>query len=203
MLLSKYFRYDWRLPVYLSAILVAILFVISDDLIQTLIFFLLTPTLVLAEVILVLLAALRRRRNFLWVAGAIGVFFLCSTALIAYQRDDPQCIRSMLRWTLLSPNYKSEVLAQKQPLDGTSKHIEWDGWGGTPVGDWTMYLVYNPSDSLRSSLKERKSRMVPGVPCPVDRVHQLAAHWYTVLYPMSCWWDDCKAPPLRSSRSRS
>ena len=135
------------------------------------------------------------------MAGAIGLFFLSCTALIAYEREDPGCIRSTLRWTLRSQFYKREVLAQKQARDGSLKHIEWDGWGGTPVGDWTMYLVYNPSDSLRSSLKERKSRMVPGVPCPVDRVHQLAAHWYTVLYPMNCWWDDCKAPRVTPSRA--
>jgi hypothetical protein len=25
--------------------------------------------------------------------------------------------------------------------NGQFKHIEWDGWGGGPVGDWTAYVV--------------------------------------------------------------
>jgi hypothetical protein len=30
----------------------------------------------------------------------------------------------------------------------TESYIEWDGWGGVPVGDWTAYVVFDPNDSL-------------------------------------------------------
>lgn len=121
---ARVLRYDWRLPVYLAAIFGALSIVVSNDLVQVLAFFLLAPAFALILIALLLHAALRRRTSSLSLAGAIGVFFLCSAALVAYERDDPRCIRSAVRWTLLCQHYKAQILAQKQPRDGTLKHIE-------------------------------------------------------------------------------
>jgi len=199
----KVLKSDWRLPIYLTALLGSVIFVVSGDLIQTLVFFLVAPALVLVCIILLLCAAVGKyRRNYLWAAGAIGVFLTSSVALVAYQRDDPQCIRSRIRWILQSHRYKPEVLAQAQRKAGELKHIEWDGWGFVPAGDTTMYLVYDPSDALLNASRERKYGVVPGIPCPVERVHRLETQWYTVLYPTDSRWATCAPSPGANFASR-
>jgi hypothetical protein len=120
-------KYYWRLPVYSTALFCSIVFVLSGDLIQTLVFFFVVPASGLICILLLLCAAVRKyRRRCLWVAGAIAVFLASSAALVAYQRDDPQCIRSTIRWILQSHRYKAEVLAEAQLKPGELKHIEWD-----------------------------------------------------------------------------
>ena len=78
----------------------ALVFVVSDDWIQDAIFFLVSPALLFALLILLLVAVLERRyrRPYLWLAGAIALFFVTAAALIAYQQGDLQCIRSTARW---------------------------------------------------------------------------------------------------------
>jgi len=193
MSLAKALGYDWRLPFYLAALLGAIVVVEGNDAVQIVTIFFIVPVLLFAFLLLLLCAVLGKiRRQCLWLAGAIALFFLTSVALIAYQRDDPQCIRSTVRWLLHSHDYKAEVLAQPQP-PGELKHVIWDAWGFVPAGSTIMYLVYDPSDALWNVAKQGKEGVVPGVPCPVARVHQLETHWYTVLYPTDFGWADCRS----------
>jgi hypothetical protein len=44
------------------------------------------------------------------------------------------------------------------------KHVEWDGdgWGGAATGDWTSYVVFNPSNSLAATMNSDESRKVEG-----------------------------------------
>lgn len=77
-------------------------------------------------------------------------------------------------------------------LSGQLKHIEWDGWGGTPVGDWTVYLVFDPTDSLSAAARSRSSGRFSGIPCDVDEVRRLESHWYLVTLAMNEWWEQCK-----------
>ena len=72
----------------------------------------------------------------MFLYAALGVVFVISMA-IAW---NSYAIRSNARWFAQARRYKAEVLAQPS-VNGQLRHIEWDGWGGAPVGDWTVYLV--------------------------------------------------------------
>src|SRR6202035_4018692 len=84
------------------------------------------------------------------------------------------------RWLARSRYYKSEVLAQPTAV-GELKHIEWDGWGGAGQ-DTTVYLVYDPTDSLVAAARDQKPGKFNGVPCEVFRVRRLESKWYTVQF---------------------
>jgi hypothetical protein len=100
-------------------------------------------------------------------------------------------IRSNARWFARAHRYKSEVLAHPS-VNGQLQHIEWDGWGGAPVGDWTVYLVFDPTDSLSGAASHRSSGRFGGIPCDVDEVHRLESQWYSVTLAMNEWWEQCK-----------
>lgn len=119
--------------------------------------------------------------------AAIGAAFVISGA-IAW---NSYTIRSNARWFAWAHRYKSEVLAQPS-VGGQLKHIEWDGWGGAPVGDWTVYLVFDPTDSLSRAAGHRSSGRFSGIPCDVDEVRRLERQWYAVTLTMNEWWEQCK-----------
>jgi hypothetical protein len=118
---------------------------------------------------------------------ALGIVSVIATA-IAW---NSHTIRRNARWFASSHLYKAEVLAQSS-ASGQFKHIEWDGWGGTPVGDWTVYLVFDPTDSLSAAARSRASGKFIGIPCDVDEVRRLESHWYSVTLAMNEWWEQCK-----------
>jgi hypothetical protein len=121
------------------------------------------------------------------VYTALGTVFVIATA-IAWSSHT---IRSNARWFASSRRYKAEVLAHSS-VSGQLKHIEWDGWGGTPVGDWTVYLVFDPTDSLSAAARGRAAGKLSGIPCDVDEVRRLESHWYAVTLAMNEWWEQCK-----------
>ena len=102
-------------------------------------------------------------------------------------------LRPSLRWLLWSPRFKAEVMTQPAPGNQEFRHIEWDGWGAAPVGDWTAYLVFDPKDSLSFVAKSRSHGKFYGIPCDVDRVRRLERNWYSVELSMNEWWDRCGA----------
>ena len=129
----------------------------------------------------------KRPRSRVFLYAALGTVFVIATA-IAW---NSHAIRSNARWFASSRRYKAEVLAQSS-VSGQLKHIEWDGWGGTPVGDWTVYLVFDPTDSLSAAARSRASGKFIGIPCDVDEVRRLESHWYSVTLAMNEWWEQCK-----------
>jgi hypothetical protein len=118
--------------------------------------------------------------------AALGAVFV-ATALAW----NSHTFRSNARWFALSRRYKAEVLAQSS-ISRQLKHIEWDGWGGNPVGDWTVYLVFDPTNSLSAAARSRTSRKFNGIPCDVDNVRRLESQWYSVTLAMNEWWEQCK-----------
>ncbi len=54
-----------------------------------------------------------------------------------------------------------------------------------------MYIVNDPEDSLRVAARNGQSGRVPGISCPVDRVHRLESQCYTILFPTDFDWNDC------------
>jgi hypothetical protein len=121
------------------------------------------------------------------IYAALGVAFVISMAIAC----NSYAMRSNARWFIRARRYKAEVLAQPS-VNGQLRHIEWDGWGGAPVGDWPVYLVFDPTDSLSAAASHRESGKLSGIPCDVDEVRRLESHWYSVTLSMNEWWEQCK-----------
>jgi hypothetical protein len=85
------------------------------------------------------------------------------------------------RWLIWSRSYKAEVLAQPDSANNELKHIEWDGWGWGGM-DTTVYLVFDPADSLSQAASSHQPGKYSGLPCKVDRVKRLEDKWYTVQF---------------------
>ena len=190
-------RFPWRMPLYAAASAVAVmllLFVYGSGLGLFFIFFI-VPIICLAFLALLVVVVVRRTGRMLsWLLAAV-VFLVVSAAMLA-TRD---VIRPSLRWLLWSRRIKAQVLARPAAADEEFKHVEWDGWGGTPVGDWTAYVVYDPTDSLLAATKDRRPavyKRYKGIPCEVESVRRLESHWYSVVLQMNEEGDDCHKSPL-------
>ena len=86
-----------------------------------------------------------------------------------------------------SRSYKTEILAQPNPANEELKHIEWDGWGWARM-DTTVYLVFDPTDSLSQAASNRQPVKYGGMPCQVFLVRRLESHWYTVWFYTNYEW---------------
>jgi hypothetical protein len=183
-------RFTWKPPLYVAAgvsILLLSLVVFSADG-DVLYIFLIAPVICLSCLVLLVAAAVRKRpRQCLSMLLTVVVFLGASWVLLKNER----ALRTPLRWILWSHRYKARVLAQAAPAKGEFKHVEWDGWGGTPVGDWTAYVVFDPTDSFLAAAKSRLPGKFSGIPCNVDRVRRLESQWYSVELSMNEWWERC------------
>jgi hypothetical protein len=122
----------------------------------------------------------------------LAIIWTISMSCFAFERSHPIDIRSTARWLAWSHDYKSQVLAQPQPTNGELKHIEWDVWGFPGAGDTTVFLVFDPTDSLSTAAKNHQSGKFNGIPCEVFQVRRLEPHWYTVIYFTGpYYWDEC------------
>jgi hypothetical protein len=130
-----------------------------------------------------------RRSETLWLVGAIGTLLVAAslviTAAVAWQF---YAIRSATKWFMWSQSYKREVLAQSGGTARELKHIEWDGWGFPGAGDTTVYLVYDPTDSLSAAAKSHQPGKFVGIPCTVPLVSHLESQWYAVRFYTNEWW---------------
>ena len=127
------------------------------------------------------------------------VYWASSAALIIYEIKNPTAIRSVARWLMWSHDYEVKVLAQPTPANGEFKHIEWDGWGWAGM-DTTVFLVFDPSDSLWTAAKSHQPGKYDGIPCEVVRVRRLQSHWYTAQFYTEEYWGyhnalDCGPQP--------
>ncbi len=122
-----------------------------------------------------------RRYLFLSTLSMLLVFWATSAALAVYDRKNPVVIRSTARWLIWSNDYKAKVLAQPATANSEMKHIEWDGWGWAGM-DTTVYLVFDPTDSLSAAAQSHQPGKFNGIPFAVPLVHRMESHWYTVLF---------------------
>jgi hypothetical protein len=114
----------------------------------------------------------------------IGIATCFAAALLTFVG----CQRSSdaSRWLAKSQDYKSEVLAQPAAI-GELKHIEWDGWGWAGQ-DTTVYLVFDPTDSLSAAAKSQRPGKFSSLPCEVFLVRRMEDHWYTVQFYTNEFW---------------
>jgi hypothetical protein len=177
-------QFNWRLPLYAAvgaSIVLLSLFVYSPN--GGLLYILLIALIIcIACLILLVASAVRkRRRRCLSMLLTLVTFLFVSGLLL----ENAGSLRPWLRWLLWSHRFKAELLAQPTPANGELKHVEWGGWGGAPVGDWTAYVVFDPGDSLSAAAKSRSSGKFSGIPCSVDVVRRLEDHWYSVTMGMN------------------
>lgn len=133
-----------------------------------------------------------RAEKILWFYAALGLFVIA--VAIAWNFN---AVRSAARWLAWSQHYKAEVLAQPN-VSEEWKHIEWDGWGWAGQ-DTTVYLVFDPTDSLSTAAQEHRPGKFNGLPCEVYAVDRLEKNWYAVRFYTNEWWGrrnalDCTRP---------
>jgi cell division protein FtsW (lipid II flippase) len=88
-------------------------------------------------------------------------------------------VRDHVRWLFLSGGYKTQVLARPQGEE--LKHTEWDGWGFAGA-DTTVFLAFDPTDSLASATEAPPPIKSQALPCEVVRIRRLDRQWYAVLF---------------------
>ncbi len=181
----------WRFSIVGTAaatLLLFLLYLFAGDPALWVLFLVIPSVAVLVLVVLVLFVFRRTRRlSFELLVGT--VFF--ATAMTAGWHFEAT-LRPTLRWAFFSHRFKAEVLAQPSDPSGKFKHVEWDGWGGAPVGDWSAYVVFDPRDSLDADLGLHPPRMIRGIPCDVLRVQRLQRYWYSITLQMNQWWEGCE-----------
>ncbi len=130
------------------------------------------------------LAVNQQSRKHWVVRAALAIVILIAVAAVWNLYE----VRTTVKWLVFSHRYKSAVLSESY-TNGELRHIEWDGWGGTPVGDWTAYIVYDPTDSLSAMGKRNTPAKYRGIPCSVISVRRLEKDWYSVVLDMNEFWD--------------
>jgi hypothetical protein len=132
--------------------------------------FLIAPIICLICLLLILSAAIRKRlRRCLSMLLMLVVFLVASGVLLKNNNS----IRASLRWLLWSKRFKAEVLAQPAPVNGELRHIEWEATGFAGVANNTVYVVFDPTDSLLAANSPGK---FSGIPCKVRLVRRLESH---------------------------
>ena len=181
----------WRTPLYAAiaaASLMLLLFVYSSDPVLDYLF--LVPGICVFFLVPLIVVGVKRPRNIPLRLLTGFVFLYTSRAMLRAQ----DVVRPSMRWFLWSRGLKTRVLAQPVHVNDELRHVEWDGWGGAPVGDWTAYVVFDPSDFLLSAPRDNGTRTYlryKGIPCKVESVRRLESHWYSVVLGVDEWWDRC------------
>jgi hypothetical protein len=152
----------------LAAVIVCLPFLITSNT-EVPYIFLIGPGLAFTGICVLIYAAIRKD---LWTALMVPAFFAISSVLFLGSFQ----IRTFTRWLLRSGDYKKEVLAEPTPTNGDLKHIEWDGWGWAGQ-DFTVFLVFDPTDSLSKPARNDQLGKFKGIPCDVSDVDRMASHW--------------------------
>ena len=153
-------------------------------------FFLIAPLACLGILTLLLAFAVDRKgRMCLTLFLGLIAFFLVSIPIVRKSDD----VRSTLRWLLWSSSFKEDLLARPAPANGGLKHIEWEATGFAGVADNTLYLVFDPTDSLSPAARNHSPGKYKGLPCEVLQVRRLEDHWYAVRFYTDEIWGERNA----------
>jgi hypothetical protein len=186
--------FNWRRHSY--AVLAALIFFAAIGLCQAdislLLYVFVIAVLFVSGIALVIYAAISKnhRRQSLRQLRTVAIFSAIALALFLFGSAYPIAIRSAARWLIWSRDYKIQVLAQPQLPNGEFKHIDWDGWGMF-AQNTSVYLVFDPTDSLSGAARSHQPGKFNGIPCKVHLVSRLESNWYTVFYYTSQVWGDC------------
>jgi hypothetical protein len=109
-----------------------------------------------------------------------GLWILAASVVLRPMFGYPRPI-NYVRWLVWSRSYKAAVFAQRNSANGELKHIEWDGWGWGGE-DTTVYLVFDPTDSLSAASQEHRPGKFNGIPCEVPLIERVEKNWYVVRF---------------------
>jgi hypothetical protein len=188
---------SWRLPSYAAIIEIIIFIPIAISHPDTMFFvgiFLIIPALLIASIVLIVLFVRSvlglGRVHPLSILATLAILWVIPTSLIFYERKHPFALHETARWLAVSNVYKGKVFAQPTS-NGEFRHIEWDGSGFAGVANQTVYLVFDPSDTLSAAVKSHRADKFNGIPCEVRSVQRLESHWYSVVFYTDQDWGHC------------
>jgi hypothetical protein len=190
-------RPRWWLPRYVAIIEIVIFIPIAishPDTVSFLGIFLVLPPLLVASIVLIVLFVRSvigfGRFRPLPLLTTLAILWVIPTALVFYERTHPFALHETARWLGESEEYKDKVLAQPTS-NGELRHIEWDGSGFAGVANQTVYLIFDPSDSLSAAVKGQGRNKFNGIPCEVRSVQRLESHCYSVVFYTDQDWSHC------------
>lgn len=180
-------RFNWWLPLYgsLGAVIVVLPVMVFGNDVGAFLWMVLAGVIVGIVLFVTFLRTVRRQSM---AALSMIVLFGVLSWLLFRISDD---VRTTGRWLVQSKKYKAAILAQPNPANGDLKHVEWDGWGFAGAGDTTVYLVFDPSNSLAAAAKSHSPGKYSGIPCEVPSVRRLEDRWYIVLFYTDTDWNHC------------
>ena len=152
------------------------------------------PLVCITLLVLLIVATVRKRKRLqASVALALVAVFAISFAVLKLQEPT----RESLRWLFWSNRFKAELQQAPSARPGELRHIEWQATGFGGVANDTVYLVFDPSDTLASAARSGSAGKYAGVPCEVPKVRRLENHWYSVrFYTDEAWGErngmDCR-----------
>jgi hypothetical protein len=170
-------RVDWRLSVY-TVLGGLILFTIGPYDLSVIAYLFIAS--IVSMFLLTDAIGKRRRQSLL----ALVILWAVSAVLV----QNYSAIRDQGRWLVSSHGYKVKVLAQPNSATAEMKHIEWDVWGFAGAGDTTVFLVFDPTDSLSEAARNHHPGKFDGIPCEVSFVRRLERGWYAVRFYTDEYW---------------
>jgi hypothetical protein len=178
-------RREWLIPSG-TALICGLLILIMEssiwfDLGEIGFYFILAP---FVAIILGLLANARRT-----LPSLLTPVIFCAIILVAFQNRE--AIRDQSRWLLRSNRYKADLQSQAAKDGIRLTHEEWVSTGFAGVANNTVYLVYDPGDSLFAAAKTGGPGRFSGLPCDVYRVRRLERGWYAIHFYTDTDWNDC------------
>ena len=189
-------RFNWMLPLCAALAVVVVyltmaLWAEDADLFASVL--LIAPALILIGIALIAYALIVRknRQKRLTLFSTVAALWVTAVAMFFLVEKYDFTIRTTARWLIWSHGYKAAVLAQPRSINGDFKHVQWDSWGIVPAGFTTVYLVFDPSDSLSTAAKSGRPGKFDGIPCAVPEVNQLEKSWYTVMFYTDDNWSHC------------
>ena len=188
-------RSSWRARLFtaLSGLVLFVGIEICPVDVALLLYIFIVAILLLSSIVLLVCAAIgKNRRRYLQQLSTLTIVLVVAVGVFILGRMYPFAIRSEARWLAGPQDYKALVLAQPSPPNNELKHTEWDGSGFAGVADNTVYLAFDPADTLSTAAKNHQPGKFNGIPCEVVMVRRLESHWYTVFFYTDQTWDQCK-----------
>jgi hypothetical protein len=174
-------RLNWRarLSIALAGLVLFVGIEICPADIALLLYIFIVAILLLSSSVLLVCAAIgKNRRRYLQQLSTLMIVLVVAVGVFFFGRMYPFAIRSAARWLVWSQDYKALVLSQPSPPNNELKQIEWDGSGFAGVANNTVYLAFDPADTLSTAAKSHRPGKFNGIPCEVVLVRRLESHWY-------------------------
>lgn len=186
-------RFGWPL-VFQAAVIGLLVFTAASICPADIPFFLFV--FVLAPILFVvsigsLIQTVIRHRQFQTILAILAVLWVLGVSFFLYNQDHPFAIRENAKWLTWSYEYKQKVRSQPASPNGDLKHMEWDSSGFAGVANNTVYLVFDPTDTLSAADRNNQTAKFNDVICKVRSIRRLEKHWYAVLFYTDQTWSDC------------